>query len=144
MPKLTAAEKASAGLRHALLIVCTKVTGRTTDRIAQSKRGSCWSLAMVDYPQVARTCILRAILFADTMLAFSFLWRSIYFFFFLSFCIILYRFRRYAFIEAAALRSIVLRYCFLKKNQSAPRPSGHPPSGKKMSIGLGGNIGCRD
>ena len=93
MPKLIAAEKASAGLRHA--VVCPNVMGRTKDSIAQSKR--------------SRTSTLRVFLFADTMLALSFLWRSFYLFFFLSFCFLLYCFRRYAFIEAAVLRSIVLR-----------------------------------
>ena len=36
MAKLTAAEKARAGLRHA--VVCPNVTGMTKERIAQSKR----------------------------------------------------------------------------------------------------------
>ena len=31
-----------------------------------------------------------------------------------------------------------------KKNLNASKPSEHPPSGEKMSKGLGGNIGCRD
>ena len=31
-----------------------------------------------------------------------------------------------------------------KKNLNAFKPSEHPPSGEKMSKGLGGNIGCRD
>ena len=31
-----------------------------------------------------------------------------------------------------------------KKNLNASKPSEHPPSGEKMSEGLGGNIGCRD
>ena len=29
-------------------------------------------------------------------------------------------------------------------NLNASKPSEHPPSGEKMSKGLGGNIGCRD
>ena len=36
-------EKARAGLRHA--VVCPNVTGRTKERIAQSKRGRAGSLA---------------------------------------------------------------------------------------------------
>ena len=32
----------------------------------------------------------------------------------------------------------------LKKNLSASKPLEHPPSGEKVSKGLGGNIGCRD
>ena len=31
-----------------------------------------------------------------------------------------------------------------KKNLNASKPSEHPPSGGKMSKGLGGNIGCKD
>ena len=35
--------------------------------------------------------------------------------------------------------------CCFKKNPNASNPSEHPPSGEKMSKGLGaGNIGCRD
>ena len=41
MVRLIAAEKVRAGLRHA--IVCPNVTGRTEERIAQSKRAcACW------------------------------------------------------------------------------------------------------
>ena len=58
MAKWIAAEKARAGLRHA--VVCPNVTGRTKDRIAQSKRARAGSLAIVDYPQVARARTLRA------------------------------------------------------------------------------------
>ena len=46
MAKWIAAEKARAGLRHA--IVCPNVTGRTKGRIAQSKRARAGSLALVD------------------------------------------------------------------------------------------------
>ena len=58
MAKWIAAAKARAGLRHA--VICPNVTGRTKERIAQSKRARAGSLALVDWPQVARTCILRA------------------------------------------------------------------------------------
>ena len=58
MAKWIAAEKSKAGLRHA--VVCPNVTGRTKMRIAQSKRTRAGSLALVDYPQVTGTCILRA------------------------------------------------------------------------------------
>ena len=58
MAKWIVAEKIKAGLRHA--VVCPNVTGRTKERIVQSKRARAGSLALVDYPQVARTCILRA------------------------------------------------------------------------------------
>ena len=46
MAKWIAAEKAKAGLRHA--VVCPNVTGRTKKRIAQSKRPRDGSLALVD------------------------------------------------------------------------------------------------
>ena len=46
MAKWIAAEKAKAGLRHA--VVCPNVTGRTKERIAQSKQARAGSLALVD------------------------------------------------------------------------------------------------
>ena len=46
MAKWIAAEKVRAGPRHA--VVCPKVTGRTKERIAQSKRARARSLAIVD------------------------------------------------------------------------------------------------
>ena len=46
MAKLIAAEKARAGLRHAA--VCSNATGRTKERIAQSKRARAGSLNLVD------------------------------------------------------------------------------------------------
>ena len=46
MAKWIAAEKVRAGLRHA--VVCPNVTGRTKERIAQSKRARAGSLALVD------------------------------------------------------------------------------------------------
>ena len=46
MAKWIAAEKNKAGLRHA--VVCPNVTGRTKERIAQSKRACAGSLALVD------------------------------------------------------------------------------------------------
>ena len=46
MAKWIAAEKARAGLRHA--VVCPKVTRKTKERIAQSKRARAGSLALVD------------------------------------------------------------------------------------------------
>ena len=59
MAKWIAAEKTKAGLRHA--VVCPNVTGRTKERIAQSKRARAGSLALVNSSQVARTCALRAV-----------------------------------------------------------------------------------
>ena len=46
MAKWVAAEKNKAGLRHA--VVCPNVTGRTKERITQSKRARAGSLALVD------------------------------------------------------------------------------------------------
>ena len=46
MAKWSAAEKVRAGLRDA--VVCPNVTGRATDRIAQSKRVGAGSLAIVN------------------------------------------------------------------------------------------------
>ena len=46
MSKLIVAEKAKARLRHA--VACPNVTGRTKERIAQSKRARAGSLALVD------------------------------------------------------------------------------------------------
>ena len=46
MAKWVAAEKAKAGLRHA--VVCLNVTGRTKERTAQSKRARAGSLALAD------------------------------------------------------------------------------------------------
>ena len=46
MVKLIAAEKARAGLRHA--VVCPNVTGRTKESKAQSKQARAGSLTIVD------------------------------------------------------------------------------------------------
>ena len=46
MGKWIAAEKAKAGLRHA--VVCLNVTGRTKEKTAQSKRARAGSLALAD------------------------------------------------------------------------------------------------
>ena len=90
-----ASEKARAGLRHA--VGCPNATGRTKDRVAQSERARL--LAIVDWPEVARTCILRAVCRCHVV----FLWRYV--------CFVLFRFRIFAFIESTTLRSIVLRSC---------------------------------
>ena len=85
MAKWVAAEKVRAGLRHA--VVCPNVTGRTKERISQSKRARAGSPAIVDKPQVARTCTLRAIfLFADAILyCLSLALRFFLYFWFVSF-----------------------------------------------------------
>ena len=46
MAKWIIAEKNKSGLRHA--VVCPNVTGRTKERIAQSKRARAGSLALID------------------------------------------------------------------------------------------------
>ena len=48
MAKMIAAEKAGAGLRHA--VVCLNVTGRTKERIPPSKQTCAGSLFIVDKP----------------------------------------------------------------------------------------------
>ena len=81
------------------------VTGRDKDRIAESKCVRADLLAIVDTPQVAQTCILRALGLQTFVL------------FFVSFL-----FPSYVFIEAATLRSIVLRYaCALTVAHNYPR-----------------------
>ena len=96
MSKWIAAEKSKAGLRHA--VVCPNVTGKTKEGIAQSKRG----LVLVRSPLSTshNWCELvpsgRLVCRCHDV----FLWCYL--------CFVLLRFRLYAFVEAAALRSIVL------------------------------------
>ena len=58
MAKWIAAKNVWARLRHE--VVCPNVTGRTKERIAQSKVARAGSLPIVDQPQMARTRIFRA------------------------------------------------------------------------------------
>ena len=58
MAKWIVAEKARAGIRHA--VMCPIMMGRMKERIPQSKRARFSSLAIVEYPQVVQTCTLRA------------------------------------------------------------------------------------
>ena len=68
--KWIAAEKAEAGLRHS--VIYPNITETAKERIAQSKRARAGLLALVDYPQVARTCILWAFgLQIDAITSFS-------------------------------------------------------------------------
>ena len=68
---------------------------RTKEKIAQSKRARACSLAIVDWPQVTRTCILRGVflfIFADAIYCLSLALRyfslcSFCFIFVLFFCI---------------------------------------------------------
>ena len=113
MAKWIAAEKVRAGLRHA--VVCSNMTGGTKERIDQSKWARAGSLALVDSPQVAQTCILRA----DVVLYFSGV----------TFVLRLFRFCLFAFTEAAALRSIVFRSSIYMRPDShtqLPNNSLHP------------------
>ena len=108
MPKWLAAEKARGELRrHA--VVCPNVTGRIKERIPQSKRARAGSLAVLDQPQMALTCTPGTCFFADVVSLFFgvtlLVFYLICFVSFMCFC---------AFIELAALRSIVLGYaCIL-------------------------------
>ena len=58
MAKWIVAEKGRAGIRHA--VMCPNMMGRMKERIPQSKRARFGSLAIVEYPQMAQTCTLRA------------------------------------------------------------------------------------
>ena len=94
MAKWIAAEKDRAGLRHA--VVCPNVTGMTKDRKAQRKRVRTGSLPIVDTPRVARNCNIRAF---DLQMC-----HAVFLRYYL--CFVLFRFRLFASIEAAPLRSI--------------------------------------
>ena len=99
MAKWIAAKKTQAGLRHA--VVYPNVTGRTKERIAQSKR----ALVLVRSPLLT-SHKWRELVPSGRLVCRChdvFLWCYV--------CFVLLRFRLYAFVEAAALRSpIVLRY----------------------------------
>ena len=56
MAKWTTAEQVRDGSS-----ICPNATGMMKERIAQSKRTRAGSVVMVDWPQVARTCLLLAI-----------------------------------------------------------------------------------
>ena len=91
----------SQGWTTACTVVCPNVAGRTKERIAQSKRARAGSLALIDKPQVARTCILRVFgLKIDVMI-------DVFPVKIVLFCFV-FVFILYAFIEAAALRSTLL------------------------------------
>ena len=64
MAKWIVAEK-SQSWRHA--VICPNMMGRMKERIPESKRARFGSLAIVEYPQVAQTCTLRA----NAVLSFS-------------------------------------------------------------------------
>ena len=71
MVKWIAAAKTRAGLRHA--VVCPNVTGRTKERMAQSKRTRAGSLALVDYLIVTSGANFYSpgVWLADVMTSFS-------------------------------------------------------------------------
>ena len=95
------AERAKAGLRHA--VVCPNVTGRTKKRLAERKQARAGSLALVDYLIATSGANLYPsdVWFADRC-------HDVFLRCYL--CFVLLRFLLYAFVEATALRSIVLRY----------------------------------
>ena len=100
MAKWIAAEEARAGLRHA--VVCPNVTGRTKKRIAQNKNLS--GLVLVRSPLLT-SHKWRELISSGRLVCRChdvFLWCYL--------CFVLLRFCLHAFVEAAALRSIVLRY----------------------------------
>ena len=96
--KWIVAEKTKAGLRHA--VVCPNVTGRIKKRIAQSKRACAGSLALLTSHKW-RELVFSGRLVCRCHGVVSLMLRL---FCFASF------FRPYVFVEAAALRSIVLQY----------------------------------
>ena len=98
MAKWIIAEKTTAGLR--LAVVCPNLTGRTKERIAQSKGARASSLAFIDYSHKWRELVPSGRLVCRCHDVF--LWCYI--------CFVLLRFRLYAFVEAEALRSIVIQY----------------------------------
>ena len=69
MAKWIAAEKNKAGLRHA--VVCPNVTGRTKERIAQSKRDRAGSLAFCCLATKGANLCPPGVWFADIMRSFS-------------------------------------------------------------------------
>ena len=93
MAKWIVAEKIKAGLRHA--VVCPNVTGRAKERIALSKRTRAGSLALVDYSHKWRELVPSGRLVCRC--------HDVFFRYYVCFVL-----RLYAFVEAAALRSIVL------------------------------------
>ena len=98
MAKWIVAEKVKARIRHA--VVCSNVTGRTKERIAQSKQARADSLALVTSHKW-RELVSSGRLVSRCHDVFH--WCYV--------CFVLLRFRLfYAFVEAAALRSMVLRY----------------------------------
>ena len=97
MAKWIATKKARAGLRHA--VVCPKVTGITKQRITQSK-----ALVLVRSPLLTSHKWRELVSPGRLVCRYHdvFIWCYL--------CLVLLLFRLYAFVEAAALRSIVLRY----------------------------------
>ena len=105
MAKWIAEEKARTGLRHA--VVYPNVTGRTKDRISQSKRARDPS-SLVFYSRLATSSAklyLSGVSFADAMpysLSLALRCRFL--------CLTSFRFRLLALVKSAALRPIALRY----------------------------------
>ena len=99
MAKWIVAEKTKAGLRHA--VVCPNVTGRTKKRIAQSK----WLVLVC-------STLLTSHKWRELVSSGRFVCRchGVFLSQVLYVCFVLLRFRLDAFVEAAALRPIVLRH----------------------------------
>ena len=88
-------EKTRAGLRHG--VVCPNVTGRTKEPKASG-------LVLVRSPLLSSHKLCELVSSGRLVCR----WHDVFLWCYL--CFLLLRFRLYAFVEAAALRSIVLRY----------------------------------
>ena len=97
MAKGIAAEEARAGLRHAM--VYPNLTGRTKERIAQSKRA-----------RLVRSPFLISHKWRELVSSGRLVYRCHDVFLWCYLCFVLLCFRLHAFVKAAAPRSIVLRY----------------------------------
>ena len=98
MAKWIVTEKARAGLRHA--VVCSNVTGRTI------RRGQPKASGLV----LVRSPLLTSRKSRELVSSWCLVCRCHAIFLWCYVCFVLHRFRIYAFVEAAAVRSIVLRY----------------------------------
>ena len=99
MAKWIVAEKAKPGLWHA--VACPNLTGRTKERIAQSKRARAGSLALLTSHK------WRELISSGRLVCRC---HGVFLWCYVCFVLLCFVFRLYAFVEAAALCSIVLRY----------------------------------
>ena len=101
MVKLIAAEKAKAGLHS--ITACSRMPerdGKDQEEEIPKQAGSCWFARPCGLAASGANLYPRGLWFADVMTS---LWCCYV-------CFVLLRFRLYAFVEASALRPIVLRY----------------------------------